>query len=38
MNLRERGCEAVIWIQLVQDKVRWRDFVNKAMEEQSLTG
>jgi hypothetical protein len=28
MDLKEIGCEDMDWIQLVQDRVQWRTFVN----------
>jgi hypothetical protein len=28
MDLREIGIDGVNWIQLVEDRVKWRDFVN----------
>jgi hypothetical protein len=31
MDLREIGIEEANWIRLVQDRVRWRDFVNMIM-------
>jgi hypothetical protein len=31
MDLRESGCGGVDWIQLAQDKDRWRAVVNKVM-------
>jgi hypothetical protein len=30
-NLRETGIDAVNWIQLAQDRVKWRAFVNMVM-------
>jgi hypothetical protein len=31
MELREIGCGCVEWIQLAQDRGRWRDLVNTIM-------
>jgi hypothetical protein len=31
MDLREIGFDEANWIQLVQDRVQWRPFVNTAM-------
>jgi hypothetical protein len=31
MNLREIGIDVVNWIQLAQDRVQWRAFVNTVM-------
>jgi hypothetical protein len=31
MDLREIGMSGANWIQLVQDRVQWRDFVNTVM-------
>jgi hypothetical protein len=31
MNLREIGIDGANWIQLAQDRVQWRAFVNKVM-------
>jgi hypothetical protein len=31
MDLRETGIEGANWIQLAQDRGRWRAFVNTAM-------
>jgi hypothetical protein len=31
MDLREIGWESVDWIQLAQDRDRWRDHVNTVM-------
>jgi hypothetical protein len=31
MDLRENGWESVEWIQLAQDRSRWRDLVNTVM-------
>jgi hypothetical protein len=31
MDLSETGCENVDWIQLAQDKDKWRVLVNKVM-------
>jgi hypothetical protein len=31
MNLREIGTDGANWIQLAQDRVQWRAFVNKVM-------
>ena len=31
MDLPEVGCEDMDWIDLAQDKDRWRDLVNAAM-------
>jgi hypothetical protein len=31
MDLREFGWESVDWIQLAQDRDRWRDLVNMMM-------
>jgi hypothetical protein len=31
MNLREKGIGGANWIQLAQDKVQWRAFVNTVM-------
>jgi hypothetical protein len=31
MNLREIGIDVANWIQLAQDRVQWRAFVNTAM-------
>jgi len=31
MNLREIGIDGANWIQLAQDRVRWRAFVNTVM-------
>jgi hypothetical protein len=31
MNLREIGIDAANWIQLAQDRVQWRAFVNTVM-------
>jgi hypothetical protein len=31
MDLREIGIDGANWIQLAQDSVRWRDFVNTVM-------
>jgi hypothetical protein len=31
MDLREIGIDWVNWIQLAQDRVRWRSFVNAVM-------
>jgi hypothetical protein len=31
MDLREMGCGSVDWIQLAQDRDRWRALVNTAM-------
>jgi hypothetical protein len=31
MDLREIGIDWSNWIRLAQDKVQWRDFVNKVM-------
>jgi hypothetical protein len=32
LDLREIGIDRAIWIQLAQDKVQWRVFVNMAMD------
>jgi hypothetical protein len=31
LNLREIGIDGANWIQLAQDRVRWRTFVNTVM-------
>jgi hypothetical protein len=31
LDLTERGIDVANWIQLAQDRVRWRAFVNTAM-------
>jgi hypothetical protein len=31
MDLREKGIDGAIWIQLAQDRVQWRACVNAAM-------
>jgi hypothetical protein len=31
MDLRETGIDVAIWVQLAQDRVQWRDFVNTVM-------
>jgi hypothetical protein len=31
MDLRETGIDGVNWIQLAQDRVQWRTFVNTVM-------
>jgi hypothetical protein len=31
MDLRERGIDEANWIQLAQDRVQWRPFVNTVM-------
>jgi hypothetical protein len=31
MDLREIGIDGASWIQLAQDRVQWRDFVNTVM-------
>jgi hypothetical protein len=31
LDLREIGIDGANWIQLVQDRVQWRSFVNTAM-------
>jgi hypothetical protein len=31
LDLREIGIDGVNWIQLAQDRVQWRDFVNMVM-------
>jgi hypothetical protein len=31
MDLREIGIDGENWIQLAQDRVQWRDFVNTVM-------
>jgi hypothetical protein len=31
MNLQEAGCEGMGWIDLAQDKDRWRTLVNAVM-------
>jgi hypothetical protein len=31
MNLREIGIDGTNWIQLAQDRVKWRAFVNTVM-------
>jgi hypothetical protein len=31
LNLRELGIDGVNWIQLAQDRVQWRAFVNTVM-------
>jgi len=31
MGLRKIGIDGVIWIQLAQDRVQWRAFVNMVM-------
>jgi hypothetical protein len=31
MDLRERGIEGANWIQLAQDRIQWRAFVNTIM-------
>jgi hypothetical protein len=35
MDLREIGIDGVNWIQLAQDRVRWRAFVNTVINELS---
>jgi hypothetical protein len=36
MDLRENGSESVEWIQLAQDRARWRAVVNRMMNLQIL--
>jgi hypothetical protein len=31
MNLRETGCEVVDWLQLLEDRFRWRTSVNTVV-------
>jgi hypothetical protein len=31
LDLQEGGCEGLDWIELAQDKDRWREFVNVVM-------
>jgi hypothetical protein len=31
IDLQEMGCESVHWIELAQDRVRWRAFVTAVM-------
>jgi len=31
MNPKETGCEDVDWIRLTQERVQWRDVLNKEM-------
>jgi hypothetical protein len=35
-NLRERGCEGVYWIYLVQDMDRWLSLANTVMSSNCL--
>jgi hypothetical protein len=32
MNLRETGIDGANWIQLAQDRIQWRAFVNTVMD------
>jgi hypothetical protein len=36
MNYQEVGCESMDWMELVQDRDRWRALVNAAMNIQVL--
>ena len=31
MDLQEAGCECMVWIDLAQDRERWRALVNAVM-------